>query len=159
MSNLSDSALLRRSIRSIFALKSGHFTDILSLPFRCVCSVSAHAPDVASRPFLMCPNLSAFRASGEGINGYKFVFFALFLKVSYLSDLAADNQRANAPRFLVLSLFCLCFFSAFALILSRLFLVFRARNVRFCEVFKCLFFLVFFAQLLSFDRFSKSEVF
>jgi hypothetical protein len=33
------------------ALKSGHFLDILSLPFPCLYSVSAHAPDVASRPF------------------------------------------------------------------------------------------------------------
>jgi hypothetical protein len=59
--------------------------------------------------------------------------------VSFLSDLAADNQRADAPRFFVLSLvlsvfsplslsalktdifptFFRCLFVAFALILSR----------------------------------------
>jgi hypothetical protein len=47
-------------------------------------------------------------------------------------DSAADNQRADAPPVCVLSVFCLCFFSAFALILSRLFLGFRVRNVKFC---------------------------
>ncbi len=86
--------------------------------------------------------------------------------MSDLSVLATDNQRANAPRFFVLSLFFLCFgsgfslviraqnatflrhsFSAFSLLLprvsisslfrlSRLFLVFRARKVKFCEVLK-----------------------
>jgi hypothetical protein len=99
--------------------------------------------------------------------------------VSDSSDSAADNRRANAPRFFVLSLFCLCFFSAFAsrlrfvslsfvshfsrskadifwtfflcsfcvfaLILSRLFLGFRARNLKFSQVFKCLVLLVFFS--------------
>jgi hypothetical protein len=34
------------------------------------------------------------------------------------------------------SLFFLCYFSVFALILSRFFLVFRARNVGFCWVLK-----------------------
>ncbi len=94
-------------------------TDILSLRFRCLYSVSAHAPDVASRPLF---------------------------KVSDLSGLMAGNQRANAPRFLVISLFCLCFFSTFA---SRLRFVsvsslsvisrFSRPKLRFCEVFRFLF--------------------
>ncbi len=64
---------------------------------------------------------------------YNLVFFALFFrcpifplcfdtsstlpffKVSYLSDLAADNQGTNAPRFFVLSLFFLCSFFVLSL--------------------------------------------
>jgi hypothetical protein len=72
---------------------------------------------------------------------------APFLRVSNFPNSAADSQRADAPRFLVLSLFCLCFFSALPRVsvssLSRFFLVFRARKVKFCEVLKCLFLLVF----------------
>jgi hypothetical protein len=37
---------------------------------------------------------------------------APFFSVSNFPNSAADNQGTNAPRFLVLSLFCLCFFSA-----------------------------------------------
>jgi hypothetical protein len=37
---------------------------------------------------------------------------APFFKALDSFDSAADNQGTNAPRFLVLSLFCLCFFSA-----------------------------------------------
>ncbi len=60
--------------------------------------------------------------------------------------------KPDAPRFFVLSLFCLCFVSAFALILSRFFLGFRVRKVKFCEVFKCLFLLVFFCSKVRFSQ-------
>ncbi len=45
-------SVLRLVSLSLSALKNRHFPDILSLLFRCLYSVSAHAPDVASRPFL-----------------------------------------------------------------------------------------------------------
>jgi hypothetical protein len=79
--------------------------------------------------------------------------------VSYLSDLATDNQRADAPRFLVLSLFCLCFFSALPRVsISSLsldsFSFFALEISSFLKFSNACLFLFFFAQLLGFDRFS-----
>ncbi len=71
--------------------------------------------------------------------------------MSFLSDLATDNQRANAPRFFVISLFFPCYF----LVLSLLFLCFRLASL-FRLYFVSLGYFSFFApEMLGFVRFSK----
>ncbi len=68
----------------------------------------------------------------------------VFSRVSNLSNSATDNQGTNALRFLVLSLFCLCFFSA----LPRISVSSPFRLSLVC--------LSFFApEMLSFVRFSN----
>jgi hypothetical protein len=82
---------------------------------------------------------------------------APFFKVSDSSDSAADNQRTIVR----VSLFFRCFASVLSLLLprvsvsslfrlSRFSLVFRARNLKFSQVFKCLFLLVFFFSKVRF---------
>jgi asparagine N-glycosylation enzyme membrane subunit Stt3 len=70
--------------------------------------------------------------------------------VSYLSHSAADNQRADAARFFVLSLFWLWFLS----------LVIRAQNRHFPDILSLLFLCFRLNSLSVISRFSrpKSEV-
>jgi hypothetical protein len=97
------------------------FFNVLKLLFF---KVSDSSDSCAQKPTFLRHSFLALSLQLLGFGSRARCRITPFFKVSDLSDSTAGNQRADTPRFFVLSLFCLCFFSALPRVsVSSLFLI------------------------------------
>jgi hypothetical protein len=104
--------VLRLVSLSLSALKNRHFPDILSLLFRCLYSVSVHAPDVASRPFLAYPIFLIRRLIiREQMRKFAYFFLCSFSAfASRLYFVSVSSLSLSAPEMIGFVSFSVFFF-------------------------------------------------